>query len=480
MRYKTRFLLLTLVVFLLALRLWHIRADFPSYHFYSQDRARFTDEGFYTNAALRYYTTCQMYIPGGWNPGVFMPVWPLMVGATFHFTGISVTAARSLAVLFTWLSALLAYAIARQYRSHTFATLTALLLAVNALEFFFSRLAILEPAFVFFMLLAVYLAGKLRPGKYALAATVGIVFAVLTLTKTTGLFLLPAVLYHIWARNREHRSEAGKLLAVTLSVVVLLLGCDRILWLHAYAADLRIIFDLNPRMQIQHALPHLLRCFFRGTWIDPVLFPIAVMGFIAAVFWLRFLWNDSLFVTAFLWEAGYAAFIVFHYGPPRYFVVLIVPTIWLALIFMEWLWQKRRTAALILAACMVASAGWNLVFVATYLAHPRTTLLDASVNIKQIIEADRSVKPLLIGRGADEFSLLSGGFPTMDSDGVMPVAQKISVYHPGWFIRWTGDTPQRMASVETKARVVEWAKFAALDPSGHTTVTLYQLLPKSR
>ena len=93
-----------------------------------------------------------------------MPVWPLMVGAIFHFTGISVIAARALAVLFTWLSVLLAYAVARQYRSRTFATLTALLLATNALGFFFSRLAILEPAFVFFLLLALYLAGRLRPG----------------------------------------------------------------------------------------------------------------------------------------------------------------------------------------------------------------------------------------------------------------------------------------------------------------------------
>ncbi len=478
MRYTTRFLLLALVVFLLGLRLWHIQADFPSYHFYSQDRARFTDEGFYTNAALRHFTTGQVYIPGGWNPGAFMPVWPLIVGAIFHFTGISVIAARTLAVLFTWMSVLLAYAVARQYRSRTFATLTALLLATNALGFFFSRLAILEPAFVFSLLLAVYLAGKLRPREYALAVVVGIVFTISTLTKTTGLFLLPAVLYPIWARNREHRSEAWKLLAVIIGVIVFLLGCARFLWSHAYAADFQVIFGLKPLTQIEHALPHLLRFFFRGTWVDPVMFPLAVMGFVAAVFWLRFLWRDPLFVTAFFWEAGYAAFLVFHYGPPRYFVVLIVPTTWLALLFMEWLWQKRRTAALILAACIVASTGWNLASIAAYLAHPRYTLVNASVSIRRIIEADRSVKPLLIGRGADEFSLLSGGFPTMDSDGALPLAQKISTYHPGWFMQWTGDTPQRMATVETQCRVVERARFAALDPSGHTAVTLYQLFPK--
>ena len=85
--------LLVLTICLLALRLWHIRADFPDYHFYSQERARFTDEGFYTSAALHYFTLRRAYVPGGWNPGVLMPVWPLLVGFVFHFTGISVVAA---------------------------------------------------------------------------------------------------------------------------------------------------------------------------------------------------------------------------------------------------------------------------------------------------------------------------------------------------------------------------------------------------
>ena len=74
-----------------------------------------------------------------------------------------------------------------------------------------------------------------------------------------------------------------------------------------------------------------------------MLFPLALAGFIAAALRLRFLWRDTLFMTALLWEAGYAAFIAFHYdGPPRYFVTLIVPTIWLATIFLEWMWRAEQ------------------------------------------------------------------------------------------------------------------------------------------
>ena len=117
----------------------------------------------YTGAALQHFTLGHAYIPGGWNLGIFMPVWPFLVGLVFHFTGISVVAARALAVGCVCLSVLLAYSIARQYESKTFACLTAFLIAANALGFFFGRLALLEPAFGMFLLLAIYVPAESAP-----------------------------------------------------------------------------------------------------------------------------------------------------------------------------------------------------------------------------------------------------------------------------------------------------------------------------
>ena len=91
--HRWQWALLLLTICLLALRFCHLSADFPVFHFYNQDGARYTDEGFYTGAALQHFTLGHAYIPGGWNPGVFMPVWPFLVGLVFHFTGISVVAA---------------------------------------------------------------------------------------------------------------------------------------------------------------------------------------------------------------------------------------------------------------------------------------------------------------------------------------------------------------------------------------------------
>ncbi|HTU51042.1 MAG TPA: glycosyltransferase family 39 protein [Acidobacteriaceae bacterium] len=482
--HRWQWALLLLTFCLLALRLWHIRADFTDFHFYSQERARFTDEGFYTSAALHYFTLGRAYIPGGWNPGVFMPVWPLLVGLVFHFTGISVVAARSLAVVCTWVGVLLAYAVARQYRSQAFACLTAFLMAASALGFFYGRLAILEPSFVMFLLLAIYLAGKVHAGSYAMAAVVGLVFVAATLTKTTAPFLLPAVLYPIWANNRANRAAAWRMLAVSLAVIVLLLGCAKVIWLLHYSSDSKIILGLKPWWQLEHSPLRLLRFFFRGTWIDPVLFPLALAGVVAAAWRLRSCWHDTLFVTAVLWEAGYAAFIAFHYdGPPRYFVTLIAPTIWLALMFLEWMWQANKRVALAVSACVAASVLWNLASIGEYMLHPRYSLVDASVAIKHVIDAEHKMNPmqseLLIGRGADEISLLSGGLAAMDSDGAMPLAEKLDVYHPGWFMDWTGASPTlRMETVAAHRRLVKKAVYPDLDRYRHAGIVLYQILPR--
>lgn len=485
--HRWHIVLYLLTICLLALRLWHLRADFPVFHFYDQDGARYTDEGFYTGAALQHFSLGHAYIPGGWNPGVFMPVWPLLVGLVFHFTGISVTAARALAGICIWLSVLLAYAVARQYQSKTFACLTAFLIAANALGFFFGRLALLEPAFGMFLLLAIYFAGKVRPGNYALAAAVGVVFVVATLTKTTGPFVLPAVLYPIWANNRQGnglpRSAAWKLVATTLATVFLLIGCAKLIWFRHYSADAQIILGMNPAWQLENSPSRLLRFFFRGTWIDPVLFPLALAAFVAAAVRLRFLWRDTLFMVAFLWETGYAAFIVYHYdGPPRYFVTMIVPTIWLALIFLQWMWSANRRVAMVVTACVAASALWNIASIGDYLSHPQYSLVDASLQIKQIIVAQHHTgtasNELLIGRGAGEVSLLSGGLPAMDSDGAMPLEQKLDVYHPDWFMHWTNHPAARLTTVASERSLVKRADFPGLDPFDGGGILLFQLFSK--
>lgn len=471
-------------VLLLVARLWHIRADFSDFSFYSQDGARFTDEGFYTSAALNHYIFGHAYMPGGWNPGVFMPVWPMMTGLVFALTGVSLAAARSLSVLCCWASVALVYAVSRQYRGVLFAAIAASLAAANALGFLFGRLALLEPALTAYLLLALYLAGRVRRGGYGLAVLAGVVFAIAALTKTTAMFVLPAILYPVWANNREDRAAAWKLTGTALGTAVLLLEAAKVFWFSRFPADAAIILGMAPLWQIEQAPMRLVRFLFRGTWIDPILFPLALVAFGAAVVRVRSLWRDTLFVVAFLWETGYAAFIVYHVdGPPRYFAAMIAPTLWLAMLLTAWALREKPHLGAALAILVAASAVWNAGVIVDYLAHPHYRMRNASLAIKQTVVHSATVppyKPLLIGRGADEISLLSDGFPAMDSDGTMPLARKLDVYRPGWFMDSTDGPGLRTATVAEARTMSQAADFSGLNPFTGGGIRLFRLAPKTQ
>src|ERR1700722_17080450 len=81
----------------LALHAVHLNADFPN-HSPWMDWAKYTDEGWYGDGAIRYFQRGQWYVPGDFNPAAALPVWPLLEAALFRFTGVNLAAARALTV----------------------------------------------------------------------------------------------------------------------------------------------------------------------------------------------------------------------------------------------------------------------------------------------------------------------------------------------------------------------------------------------
>ena len=69
----------------------------------------------------------------------------------------------------------------------------------------------------------------------------------------------------------------------------------------------------------------------------------------------------------------------------------------------------------------------------------------------------------------------------MDSDGAMLLAEKLDVYHPGWFINWTdwaGPISARMETVAAHRRLIEKASFPDLDRYRNSGIVLYQIFPR--
>ncbi len=59
----------------------HLKADFPNFSPWS-DWSKYTDEGWYGDAAIRHFQLGHWYVPGDFNPAAALPVWPFLEGHT--------------------------------------------------------------------------------------------------------------------------------------------------------------------------------------------------------------------------------------------------------------------------------------------------------------------------------------------------------------------------------------------------------------
>ena len=102
----------------------HLRADFPNHSPWYSDWAKYTDEGWYGAAAVRAHVLGHWRVAGDLNTAVALPVLPAIEWLLFSVTGVSIEAARALAVGFFVANLGLSYALLRR-RVPTWAALVA-------------------------------------------------------------------------------------------------------------------------------------------------------------------------------------------------------------------------------------------------------------------------------------------------------------------------------------------------------------------
>lgn len=380
--------LLATAAALYALHFVHLRADFPNHSAWS-DWAKYTDEGWYGLAAIRHYQLGHWNVPGDFNPAAALPIWPLLEIAVFHFTGVSLLAARVLAVSVFGLALLCCYLLLRRWAmdedkrmygtdSSTnipslAAAIAVLLLAASPFFFAFSRLAILEPLMILLALAGLILARRAGAASVmaceaagrehfkrrrailraaAWCAALGATTAVMVLTKTTGAFLYPAIAWMLWA-SCSYRLRvflaAGGIAAVVAGTVW---GAYMLLFVRPhYMADYRYLFSANGYTVIT-----------KTTFVWVVHHTLLSMNFMGeAVAWMGFMaviataaiaargWRDNaLPVSLLLWVLFYLMFLAYHANlQPRYYQAVGVPLIMLIAMAFHWLWRSamRRTSA---------------------------------------------------------------------------------------------------------------------------------------
>jgi hypothetical protein len=328
------------IVAFAAAHLLHLRADFPNQSPWYSDWAKYTDEGWYGNAAIRAHLFGHWYMPGDFNPAPAVPVWPFLEWVLFGMTGVSVVAARALSVSFFFADLGLAYLLLRTRvqlrarRPRWTAMLAVTLMVTSPFLYSFSRLAILEPMLMAFLLTALNLAVRLPQWRRPVLVSVGIglLYTMMLLTKTSAAFLLPALAWALAVPLRKEellrwRCAAAAAAASAVSFagwMALVVGAGML-------KDYRYLFFINkynkphewywPALSFWWSLHGVM-------WADRILLPLVGILVVAAVLawrteWSRGLRGDPVFGSCFLTAAGYILFMTYQNHPqPRYYTVV--------------------------------------------------------------------------------------------------------------------------------------------------------------
>ncbi len=470
------------------------------------DWAKYTDEGWYGDAAIRYFQRGNWYVPGDFNPAAALPIWPLLEGFVFHFTGVHLIAARALAVGIFALILLCSYLLLRRWRriglpaetrsaTSLAPAIAVLLLAVSPFCYAFTRIAILEPLLILLALMALLAAsyagsGTGKPWRVIPLLALGLLLPLMVLTKTTAVFLFPAIAWILWARS-------GYRLGAFLRLILVPAVLAATLWLSYFAffvrphflEDYRYLFSANAYTGITpaNALSVLRDTLADGLWIGSLLYPLALLAALSALLVRPRLLRNPLITALLLWAAGYAAFLAYHDNlQPRYYLVIAIPLALLVPVVFETVWtlggspatvplRRLGTAcvAAILTLIVVKDARQTLHYVET----PEYTFTSAAARIHTIVAADRTHSPLVLSISGSNLSLMTGLPSICDDFGTMDLAVRVEAYRPGWYIAWNQIDDDKMEALAPLYHLHRVAAFPAMDDPDRNLLILYRLDP---
>jgi len=491
-----------------ALHFFHLNADFPNNSPW-MDWAKYTDEGWYGDAAIRHYLTGHWYWSGDFNPAVALPVWPALELILFKFTGVSPIAARAFTLCVFALTLIAFYILlqraARALRPDSAplaGPLCVLFLCLSPYIYVFERMAILEPLLIALTALALIVASHLEPLSLrslrsssardtfrALAFTLALAVLIpgIVLTKTTGVCLMPAVFYMVWAR-----SGYGIRRFLRLAIPPAVLGIA--FWLayfigfvHPhYLEDYRYLFSANAYtgVQLEPFATVVLNAIGDGKWMGHILYPAFFVVIALALFWRPRLFTQPLFPALLLWIGGYFAFLVYHNNlQPRYYLVIAIPiTAAVALGLDEFRHGGSRIETIVtstlVAAVTLAIAIPDALLQLDFVRNPTYEFEAAAQGIKRIVDSDPDHSHLILSISGSDLTLMTG-LPSIDDDfGTLDLDQRVAKYHPGWYIAWNELDDDKADAITPLYRPVRVAAFPALDDPDRNLLIVYRLDPK--
>jgi hypothetical protein len=498
------FAILFVAACFLALHSLHLQADFPN-HSPWMDWAKYTDEGWYGDAAIRHVQQGHWYVPGDFNPAAALPVWPMAELVVFHFTGANIVAARALAVGTFALIVLCGFLLLRrgarlaslhdQASSSLAPAIGVLLLCVSPFCYAFSRMAILEPMLILLTTLALMAASYVQPYSSRRAitfwlpvASLGTVLPLMVLTKTTAVFLLPAVGWMLFARSGY---SVRTCLRVALPTVVI----SAVIWTSYYGfivrprflQDYKYLFSANAYTGItsETALSVIQETIVDGAWVGRILYPLALAAMVYLFMFERRQLRNPVVPSLLLWIGGYVAFLAYHDNlQPRYYLVVAVPLTLLSAVVFEGVWNRRNVTAPLHHLAAVSAVAAMAVVIASdakqtlhYVRYPEYTFANAAARIHEIVGSDSRHNRLVLSISGSDLSLMTGLPSICDDFGTMELSDRVRAYHPGWYITWNQVDDDKMDALTPLYHLERVAAFPAMDDPERNLLILYRLDP---
>ncbi|HEY4358070.1 MAG TPA: glycosyltransferase family 39 protein [Acidobacteriaceae bacterium] len=472
----------SVIVLLCLLRFWRLSADFPNNSPWLSDQAKFTDEGWWAQAAILHHLTGHWILPGDYNAAVATPVWPLLLSALFHWTGVSLLTARGLSVVLSLATMVVVFLLVRRYtsqRKELIATLAVLLLAASPFAFAFSRLAILESLLILQFSLLLLSASFVSTTSWKPFTALALLATTLVLTKTTAALLLPAVFWLAW------RNQPDKPAAAIRSFCALFLAPAGIFALYRCAVehwglgdDFRYFYEENgmPDIDWSHSWSTLTALAHHGFWIDRGLYPAALFVTLLALLRYKELWRNPLFTAAWISIAAQAAFIFSRQddSAPRYFLPMLLPMTLIVVLALDTL--PRKTFHSLLPA-VVLIAGVDGFRTISFVRHPAFAMANAAQSIQHHVAAEPAQSRLLLGVSAGEVSLMTGLPSLNDAFGTEDLGSRAARLKPGWLLVWTGVGPEERQQL-TPFDLEPVDSYRIFDNADRDNLLLYRLKPR--
>jgi len=494
-------LLLGASVVFFALHFVHLKADFPN-HTQWMDWSKYTDEGWYGDAAIRHYVSGHWYWKGDFNPAVALPVWPAIELLVFKFTGVSVTAARALTLCVFGFTLITFYLLVQRHtRPRTSesgqslaAPIAVFFLCTSPFLFVFMRMAILEPLLVALTALGLLIASEMQPIHLKARPLRGLGSAILlafllpglVLTKTTGICLFPAIFYMMWARAGYRLRPALRLALPPIIGGIALWCAYYFLFVRPhYLEDYQYLFSANAYTGIglEPIAKVILNTITDGAWMGTLIYVTFFVVLAMALFWRPRILTNPLFPSLLLWIGGYFAFLAYHNNlQPRYYLVVAVPiTVVVAMGIDSFRQAQNRAghlaASIACAALVLAIAIPDAVQQIGFLRHPTYEFEAAAQAIKRIVLADKTHSHLILSISGSDLTLMTG-LPSIDDDfGTADMDVRVKQYKPGWYAAWNDVEDDKADAITPMYQMKRVAAFPAYDDPDRNLLILYRLDP---